>query len=96
MKHLYNQIEEQQRARWDNKKPSITLKLFCFVMRKKMVKLTDFEGETFFSYLLPNCACGKLHTYVHWFTHVGDCTLNPDGTIAVESFVSWTKKWEYM
>jgi hypothetical protein len=86
MKHNYKKVENRK-----EKGPSISLRIYCFLFNKKIIKLIDFEEEAYYTYLLENCTrCGGLHCYVYWSTKTKDITLNLDGTIANVSYItSW-------
>jgi len=81
MKHTYRDDEKIIKEQ----SPSILLKVFCLIFRKKIVKLIDYEKKVRFSFARFGCYCGKIHCNVYWFTKVGDCILNLDGTVDRDS-----------
>ncbi len=87
--HIYNEKEKEP------KYPGFFLKIYCYLFKKKMVKLTNYKGGIYFSYILGICdICGKLHCRVYPFTSVGDCILNEDGTVDPLSESFYIKRWE--
>lgn len=89
MKHKY-------KDKYKYLKPSVFLKIFCFLFGKTMIKITDFEKEVKYTYILTGCKCGKNHCYSYWFTKTGDCILNDDGTIDDDSLSFYNRNWEYV
>ncbi len=92
MKHTYTTKKTHLKERIP--KPSIFLKLFSFVIGKRVVRLTSYDDRIFFSYIRTGCACGKLHCFVYWTTRVGDCILNEDGKVDRESDSQYIYYWE--
>ncbi len=77
-------------------KPSIPLRLYCFIFRKQLIKLIAYPSvnESYFSYIKKGCYCGKLHSSVYWAQNVGDVILNEDGSIDKSSKTSYIERWE--
>lgn len=91
IQHSYNGKDNKNKVKY----PGIILKIRCFIFNRKIVKLTDFKGRIFFTFILNKCKiCEKEHCNVYWFTNVGDCILNEDGTVDQLSESSYIKKWE--
>ena len=80
-------------------KPSIFLRLFCFLFKKELIKIYAVKGCTepfHFTYIRKGCVeCPNDHCCVYWLQQIGDCILLPDGTVDDKSESSYIYKWEY-
>jgi hypothetical protein len=77
-------------------KPSIPLRIYCFIFRKQIIKLVSYPtiGKSYFSYIKKGCYCGRLHSSIFWSSNVGDVILNEDGTISKDSESNYIERWE--
>lgn len=74
-------------------KPGFFIRIAAFLTRKKIVCLTDDEGNIKFS-LAYKTPFDIIRCPVYWFTGVGNCILLDDGRVAGHS--SYIKKWKYV
>lgn len=67
-------------------------RLIAFILRKKLVVLTDMHGDKYIVFERESRS-GRKFTYVYDFTKVGHVILNDDGTCGGQSI--YIKTWEY-
>jgi hypothetical protein len=68
-------------------------RLVAFLLRKKLVRLKDFEGDFYLTWTNRKASfTGDSIAYVYPFSRIGRVILHSDGTCNAESYI---KQWEW-
>ncbi len=92
MKHKYKETIRKSRVLGTS---LFLTKIVSFFNRKRIITLTDFQGDIYYTFPRFGCACGKTHCNVYWGTKVGDVILNEDGIIDKDSEAFYMSSWKY-
>ena len=70
----------------------VLVRLFAWLRGGEVVWILDHEGQARVT-IAQMDAFGRAWCPVYWFTKVGRCQLNPDGTVDPRSQSSYVKRW---